>query len=100
MTRWQFGVNLIGVFMSKLYLHRDTWYLDISINRKRIRRSLHTKHKSTAKKLAKGVENEILKKALNGHLDTFKRIKSIDYMVAMFLEVDHGWSNSTHEIYR
>ncbi len=100
MARWQFGVNFIGVFMSKLYLHRDTWYLDISINRKRIRRSLHTTHKSTANIVAKGVEKEILKKALNGHLDTFKRIKSIDDMFAMFLEVDHGWSRSTHSIYR
>jgi len=100
MTRCQFGVNLIGVFMSKLYLHRDTWYLDISVNHKRIRRSLHTKHKSTAKKIAKGVENEILNKALNGHLETINRNYPIKYIASTFLDTNHGWKNSTHSIYK
>ena len=86
--------------MSKLYLHMDTWYLDISVNHKRIRRSLHTKHKSTAKNIAKGVENEILKKALNGHIETFKQNYPIKDVASIFLEADHGWKDSTHSIYK
>ena len=64
----------------------DTWYLDISVNHKRIRRSLHTKHKSTAKNIAKGVENEILKKALNGYIETFKQNYPIKDVASIFLE--------------
>ncbi len=40
--------------MSTLYLQRDTWYLNLSVHNKRIRKSLRTNHLPTANKIAKG----------------------------------------------
>ena len=85
--------------MSTLYNQRDIWYLDVTINSKRIRRSLHTKHKSTATKLAKQVENEIIKNVLTGNRPVSAPNLSLKALIREFLASNHGWRESTYSIY-
>ena len=85
--------------MSTLYNQRDIWYLDVTINNKRIRRSLHTKHKSTATKLAKQVENEIIKNVLTGNRPVSAPNLSLKALIREFLASNHGWRESTYSIY-
>ena len=86
--------------MSRLYLHRDKWYLDISVNNKRIRKSLHTTHKSTAKKVAKGVEDQIIRSVLHGKKPVWSDNMPLHMLIEQFLSTDHGWSVSTCNIYK
>ena len=86
--------------MSRLYLHRDKWYLDISVNNKRIRKSLHTTHKSTAKKVAKGVEDQIIRSVLHGKKPVWSNNMPLHMLIEQFLSTDHGWSVSTCNIYK
>ena len=85
--------------MSRLFLHRDKWYIDLCINNKRIRRSLHTRHKSTATKLAKQVENEIIKNVLTGNRPVSAPNLSLKALIREFLASNHGWRESTYSIY-
>ena len=85
--------------MSRLFLHRDKWYIDLCINNKRIRRSLHTRHKSTATKLAKQVENEIIKNVLTGNRPVSAPNLSLKALIREFLASNHGWKESTYRIY-
>ena len=85
--------------MSTLYNQREVWYLDVTIHSKRIRRSLHTKHKSTATKLAKQVENEIIKNVLTGNRPVSAPNLSLKALIREFLASNHGWRESTYSIY-
>ena len=86
--------------MSTLYNQRGTWYLDITFNSKRIRKSLGTNKKEVARKLAKRAEEEIIRNLLIG--DTPKAIKDIplNEMVGVFLKAQHSWKGSTRSIYK
>jgi integrase len=87
-------------FMSRLYLHRDKWYLDISVNNKRIRKSLHTTHKSTAKKVAKGVEDQIIRSVLHGKKPVWSNNMPLHILIEQFINTNHGWSIYTCNIYK
>ena len=50
--------------MSSLYKQRDTWYLNLSIYKKRMRISLRTANLSTARKLAKQIKPNLIKNLL------------------------------------
>ena len=69
--------------MSTLYNQRGVWYLDATINSKRVRRSLRTKEKSTAIKLAKQVENEIIKNILVGNGPIWPKNTSFQIIIAI-----------------
>ncbi len=86
--------------MSTLYLQRDTWYLNLSVHNKRVRKSLRTNHLSTAKKLAKELELEIIKNVLVGKSPIQATTTSTAELISQFLSTDHGWSSSTCNIYR
>ena len=86
--------------MSTLYNQRGIWYLDTTINNRRIRRSLHTSNKSTAKKLAKSVEHEIISNVLIGRKPISVPNTPLKQLIKAFLEDNHDWSLSTQQIYR
>ena len=86
--------------MSTLYQQRDTWYLNLSVHNKRIRKSLRTNHLSVAKKLAKELELEVIKNILVGNKPIKASITPIKILIKQFLAADHGWSQSTYSIYR
>ena len=86
--------------MSSLYLQRDTWYLNISIHNKRIRKSLHTNYLPTARKLAKELELEVIKNVLVGNSPLNPPNTSLEELIKKFLSIDHGWSVSTCNIYK
>ena len=86
--------------MSRLYLHRDKWYIDVSVSNQRIRRSLHTKHKSTAKKVAKEVEKDIICSILTGNQPSASMNRSQASLAQQFLKANHSWSPATLTIYK
>ena len=86
--------------MSTLYLQRDTWYLNLSVHNKRIRKSLRTNNLSIAKKLAKELELEVIKNVLVGNKPINVPNTPIKALVEQFLDADHSWSQSTYSIYR
>ena len=86
--------------MSTLYQQRDTWYLNLSVHNKRIRKSLRTNNLSIAKKLAKELELEVIKNILVGNKPIKASITPIKILIKQFLAADHGWSQSTYSIYR
>lgn len=83
--------------MSGLYCKNGVWYISVTINGIRKRKSLHTKDKKIAKSLFKSAERQILKELLNPKPKTknvpFKQLTKI------FLESDHTIKDSTLEIY-
>ena len=86
--------------MSRLYLHRDKWYIDISVSNQRTRRSLYTKHKSTAKMVAKEVEKDIICSILSGNQPSSSMNMSQASLARQFLKAKHGWSPATLTIYK
>ena len=69
------------------------------VNDQRIRKSLNTKHKSIAKKLAKRIEPELIKNLLIGNTSLWVHNTSEKSLVAPFLEDNHNWKESTRQIY-
>jgi len=86
--------------MSTLYNQRGIWYLDATINSKRVRKSLRTKEKSTAIKLSKQVENEIIKNVLVGNGSVWSKNTPLKSVMNQFLQDEHGWSPATLTIYK
>ena len=86
--------------MSTLYNQRGIWYLDATINSKRVRKSLRTKEKSTAIKLSKQVENEIIKNVLVGNGSVWSKNTPLKSVMYQFLQDEHGWSPATLNIYK
>ena len=86
--------------MSTLYTQRNTWYLDITFNNKRIRKSLGTNKKEVARKLAKKAEEEIIRTLITGNRSTpIKEVSEVE-LIELFLNAKHNISSSTHEIYK
>ena len=86
--------------MSTLYKQRGIWYFDITIQNKRIRKSLHTSHLPTARKLVKAVELEVIKDVLLGKTQmSFKQV-SIKELYHSFIGAEHNWANSTAILYK
>lgn len=86
--------------MSRVYWHRNKWYIDVAINNQRIRKSLNTSNKSTANKLAKSVEHEIISNVLIGRKPIRVSNTPLKQLIRAFLEHNHDWSISTQEIYK
>ena len=86
--------------MSTLYNQRGIWYLDATINSKRIRKSLRTKEQSTAIKLAKQVENETIKNILVGNGSVWSKNTPLKSVMKQFLQDEHSWSPATLTIYK
>lgn len=82
--------------MATLYQKRNTWYLSVSYNQKRITRSLGTKDKSTAKQLKPQLEYEILSDLLGNKQKTIEL--SFPDLVNKYLKADHGWAKATYEL--
>ena len=79
--------------MPRIFKHRGVFYLDLSINGQRIRKSLHTQNKKTALKVSKILEYQIIQDSMNRSL-------SLQNMINMFLNDNHPWSASTYDIYQ
>ncbi len=86
--------------MSSLYKQRDTWYLNLSIYKKRMRISLRTANLSTAKKLAKEIKPNLIKNLLTHGKPVWAPDMSDKNILLMFLDASHGWKDSTRDIYR
>ena len=78
--------------MPRLFQQRNIWYIDVQINNQRIRRSLNTSNKSTANKIAKSVEHEIISNVLIGRKPISVSNTPLKQLIRAFLEHNHDWS--------
>lgn len=79
--------------MATFYKKRDTWYLSVSLNKKRLTRSLKTKDKSIAKQIKPQVECEILKELL-GYKSQHQELP-FNELVKKYLNTNHNWAENT-----
>ena len=84
--------------MASLYKNRDTWYLTVCLNGKRINKSLGTKDKVVAKRLKPYIESQLILEL------TGIKERNIDLpfseLVKRFLKEKHGWAKSTYDLNR
>ena len=85
--------------MARLFNQRGTWYIDIRINGSRIRKSLNTRDKSTAKKLSKNIVPQIVTNILISRKPFQEKNVSIRDLMQQFLDCNHNWKKSTYDIY-
>lgn len=86
--------------MSTLYTQRGIWYLDITFNNKRIRKSLGTNKKEVARKVAKKAEEELIRNLITGDRSSpIKEVSEVE-LIELFLNAKHNISYSTYEIYK
>ena len=85
--------------MSRLYKQRGIWYIDITHRDTRIRKSLNTKHRSTAKKLSREIEPEIIRDILIGHRSFLEKDMPEQKLSIHFLNAKHDWKETTKRIY-
>ena len=76
--------------MASLYKNNGTYYLSVSLNRKRKSRSLGTSDLKTARKIKPLIEFEILKE-LHG-IKNAKSEMPFDELVNLYLSTDHDWA--------
>ena len=82
--------------MASLYKNNGTYYLSVSLNRKRKSRSLGTSDLKTARKIKPIIEFELLKE-LHGIND--KRCDMpFNELVGLYLSTDHDWAPKTIEL--
>ena len=82
--------------MASLYTRENgVYYLAVTFQGKRIIRSLGTRSKSLANELVPILEREMYHELLEG-----KKKKNIPFkeLVSLYLDADHRWKASTHEI--
>ena len=93
--------------MSRLFIREGVWYTDIRFNGEKIRKSLGTRNKSTAKKILREQEFSLIRKHFEDKKTT-KVLNLSDYELAKrFLIADHivrkkgtNWTDDTREWYR
>tara|TARA_B110000444_G_C18729256_1_gene542465 strand:+ start:107 stop:985 length:879 start_codon:yes stop_codon:yes gene_type:complete len=83
--------------MATLYKNRNTWYIAVSHDSKRITRSLKTRDIKTAKKLKPAVELRILNELI-GNINQTKNLPFKD-IVHQFLSSNPHWAKRTKELY-
>ena len=79
--------------MASLYKKRNVWYLSLSINNKRVTRSLNTKDYSIAKQLKPYVESSIIQE-LTGLVQKSANL-TFSELSKRFLNENKHWSKST-----
>lgn len=93
--------------MSRLFIRQGIWYADIRFNNQKIRKSLGTRNKSTAKKVLREQEFSIIREHLEDK-EPPKVLNLSDYELAKrFLAADHivrkrgtNWSDDTRDWYK
>ena len=93
--------------MSRLYIRQGIWYADIRINNEKIRKSLGTTNKSTAKKILRERELDFIRNHFEAK-EIPKTLNLSDYELAKrFLAADHivrrkgtNWSEETRDWYK
>ena len=81
--------------MATLYKKRDTWNLSVSLNKKRLTRSLKTKDKSIAKQLKSQYEYEMLRELL-GYKTKHQELP-FNELVKKYLNTNHNWAEIVND---
>jgi len=83
--------------MASIYKNNNTWYLSVTVGKKRVSRSLKTKDYKVAKALKPHIETQLIAE-LTGISDSNERL-SFPELSERFLKAEHGWAKTTYDLY-
>ena len=83
--------------MASIYKNNNTWYLSVTVGKRRVSRSLKTNDYKVAKKLKPHVESLIIAE-LSGFSSCNERL-SFPELTKRFLKAEHSWANNTYDLY-
>ena len=83
--------------MASIYKNNNTWYLSVTVGKKRVSRSLKTNDYKVAKKLKPHVESLLIAE-LSGFSNYNEKLEFPE-LAERFLKAEHGWAKTTYELY-
>ena len=85
--------------MAFLFLKRNIYYMSLNYKGKRIRKSLGTKNKKLAQKIAIELEDNLLQELVAGKSHKQYSNSDIPALIQEFMKCEHNWRPRTNEIY-
>ena len=85
--------------MPHIFNQQGIYYLTVTYQSNRKRKSLKTRDAKVAKDLAKQLEPKLLMEMITGRSETHETNVSLLTLINHFLAHDHGWATNTHRIY-
>ena len=85
--------------MAFLFLKRNIYYMSLNYKGKRIRKSLGTKNKKLAQKIAIELEDNLLQELVTGKIHKQYSNSDIPDLIQEFMKCEHNWRPRTREIY-
>ena len=86
--------------MPHIFTQQGIYYLTVTYQSNRIRKSLKTCDVKVARDLAKEIEPKLLMELITGCSETKQTNLSLPTLIKYFLAHDHGWATNTHRIYK
>ena len=86
--------------MPHIFTQQGIYYLTVTYQSNRIRKSLKTCDVKVARDLAKEIEPKLLMELITGNSETKQTNLSLPTLIKYFLAHDHGWAANTHRIYK
>ena len=83
--------------MASIYKNNNTWYLSVTVGKRRVSRSLKTNDYKVAKKLKPHVESLLIAE-LSGFRNYSEKLEFPE-LVTRFLKAEHGWVKNTYDLY-
>ena len=83
--------------MASIYKNNNTWYLSVTVGKRRVSRSLKTNDYKVAKKLKPHVESLLIAE-LSG-FSTYSEKLEFPELVTRFMKAEHGWVKNTYDLY-
>ena len=83
--------------MASIYKNNNTWYLSVTVGKRRVSRSLKTNDYKVAKKLKPHVESLLIAE-LSGFSNYSEKLEFPE-LVTRFMKAEHGWVKNTYDLY-
>ena len=83
--------------MASIYKNNNTWYLSVTVGKRRVSRSLKTNDYKVAKKLKPHVESLLIAE-LSGFSTYIEKLEFPE-LVTRFMKAEHGWVKNTYDLY-
>jgi len=86
--------------MPHIFTQQGIYYLTVTYQSNRIRKSLKTHDVKVARDLAKEIEPKLLMQLITGDSPRHTLELSLESLISRFLAYNHGWAKNTHRIYK
>ena len=86
--------------MPHIFTQQGIYYLTVTYQSNRIRKSLKTHDVKVARDLAKEIEPKLLMQLITGDSPRHTLELSLESLISRFLAYNHGWGKNTHRIYK